>query len=334
MKRSRLRHWSLVVGLGLLLIVGGVVACRATSTVSPTPKTSPLPLPTRAPTPSATSVEELLNAMQSPLASGQPAAARPLWEAAADRAPTSARVQREGARLALALDEPETAEARAWAAVLAAPEDGLAWALLGQAQQQLGKRELAQQALANAVTFAPEMAPDLFATRWQLARQTEDTDRLTDLAQAYVQRNPDDVLALYYRAEALLAGYHNRAALDLLLLGMNEKSPGVLWYTLGRTYLRVGAEAEAALSLETALTAYNRGDPSMALASDDPLHDLHKLLATAYLGSGACQLVAPRIALLATPYPDLQPLLKQAEDCPEVTPTPTPWLPSDWQDSE
>jgi tetratricopeptide (TPR) repeat protein len=276
----------------------------------------------------------MLSAMQAPLSSGQPAAARPIWEAAATRAPEAAAVHREGARLALALDDLETAEERAWAAVLAAPEDGLAWALLGQVQLRLNKRQLAQQAYANAVAFAPELAPDLFATRWQLARQLEDTDQLTVLAQGYVQRNPEDELGLYYRAEALLAGYHNRAALDLLLLGIEDNAPAVLWYTLARTYLRLGAEAEAAVCLETALTAYNRGDQSMALASDDPTYDLHRALAVAYLGSGACENVAPRIALLATPYPDLHPLLEQGMNCPEITPTPTPWLPSDWHDSD
>ncbi len=331
--RRHVRRPFFAVTLGVL-IAGGLVACLTPKTPQTTPLVSPHPLPTRAPPPTVATVADLLSAMQAPLSSGQPAAAKPLWEAAATRAPEAAAVHKEGARLALALGDLETAEERAWSAVLAAPEDGLTWALLGEVQQRTEKKQLAQQAFANAVAFAPELAPDLFATRWQLARQLEDTDQLTALAQGYVQRNPDNPLGLYYRAEALLAGYHNRAALDLLLLGIEDDAPAVLWYTLARTYLRLSAEAEAAICLEAALTAYNRGDQSMALASDTPLYDLHRALAEAYLDSGACEQVAPRIALLATPYPDLQPLLEQGLNCPEVTPSPTPWLPADWQDSD
>ncbi|MEA3308775.1 MAG: hypothetical protein U9Q70_04595 [Chloroflexota bacterium] len=325
MKRNAL--W-LLTGLLLIAITGLLLACVSAPT--PRPTASWLPLPTRVPSPTPLPLAQILAEMQPALLSGQPEVARTSWEVAAVRAPEDSRVQREGARLALALGDPQRAETRAWVAIKADPSDATTWALLGISQQRQGKIELAQQAFAQAQALAPEMAPELFTDRWLAARRADDADELTTLAQFQLMRQPQDPLLSYYRAEALLSANYARAALDLLLLEVKNDSSALLWYTLGRAYLQAKAGTNARISLEVAQVAYMRGDNSILLASDDPRHDLNAALGRAYLVSGECEKVRPLLLLLSTPYPDLQPLIAEAARCPTPTPTCTPWLPADW----
>ncbi|MGC9400387.1 MAG: tetratricopeptide repeat protein [Anaerolineae bacterium] len=315
----------LASGAALLLSCGG-------SPPAPSPALRS-PLPTRAATATPLPVSVLLDGMGPALLSAHPEAALPIWEEVRARAPQSPLVMREGARLALALGDLKTAEQRAWEAVIAAPRDPTAWALLGAIQQQKGDHTLAEQAFSHAEALSPTLGADIFADRWLAAREVGDGERLTALAQIHLARHPEDPLATYYRAEALLASGHRHAALELLLLSVEPEAPAVLWYTLGRAYLQVGAEEEAAITLETALRAHSRGDRTLLLAARDPLHALYRALGAAYVGSGQCEKAVQLLQLPATPYPDLRPLLESAQTCPTPTPTVTPWLPEGWQDS-
>ncbi len=329
MNDNRCFWLAVVVTLGLLSPL--VTGCGTATTATPTPLWSPLP--TRAPTATPVPVSVILAGMRPALLRDQPEVAAPIWEEAQARAPEAPIVLREGARLALALDDLETAEQRAWDAVIADPWDALAWALLGAIQQQQGEHTLAQQSFAQAEAISPTLSTEVFPAQWLAALEAEDADRLTQLAQTHIIRHPDDPLTTYYRAESLLASGHHHAALDLLLLSVREGAPAVLWYTLGRAYLIVGAEAEAAIALETALRAHHRGDPTLSLIARDPAHALYYALGSAYVGSGQCEKATQHLTLPATPYPDLQPLLDEARDCPAPTPTVTPWLPEDWTES-
>jgi predicted Zn-dependent protease len=275
----------------------------------------------------------LLKNMRPALLGAHPDAALPIWEEARAREPDSPLVKREGARLALALGDLETAEQRAWDAVITDPQDALAWALLGAIQQEQGESALAEQAFSHAESLSPTLTADMFPARWFAALEAGDSDRLTALAQTYITQNPTDPLTTYYRAEALLASGHRHVALDLLLLSIQPDAPAVLWYTLGRTYLQLGAEHEAVVALEATLRAYNRGDTSLLAATEDPPYAIYKALGRALVESGACEEASKRLELLVTPYPDLQTLLDAAANCPVPTPTVTPWLPEDWTNS-
>ncbi len=317
------------------LVLAGIAAlltgCRAPDDTTPSPLWSPLP--TRAPTATPVPISTLLKNMRPALLGAHPEAARPIWEEARAREPDSPLVKREGARLALALGDPETAEQRAWDAIITDPKDALAWALLGAIQQERGESALAEQAFSHAESLSPTLTVDMFPARWLAALEEEDSDRLTKLAQTYITQNPADPLTTYYRAEALLAAGHRHVALDLLLLSIQPDAPAVLWYTLGRTYLQLGAEDEAVIALEATLRAYNHGDTSLLVATEDPPYAIYKSLGTALVESGKCAEASKRIELLVTPYPDLQALLEAAANCPVPTPTVTPWLPEDWTNS-
>lgn len=321
--RDRLAAALLILLLGLTM-----VGCRRAPGATPTLLWSPLP--TRAPTATPVPVTAILEKMRPALLGAHPEAAVPIWEEAKAREPNAPVVMREGARLALALGDIKTAEQRAWDAVIADPEDALTWALLGAIQQRQGESSLAQQAFSHAESLSPTLATEMFPAQWLAALDAEDADRLTQLAQTYIAQHPEDPLTTYYRAESLLASGHHHAALDLLLLSVRTDAPAVLWYTLGRTYLIMGAEAEAAIALETALRAHNRGDTTLSAATRDPVYTLYHALGRAYVGSGQCEEAIQHLTLPATPYPDLQPLLEEAETCPQPTPTVTPWLPEDW----
>lgn len=312
----------------LLLLLSALAACGAPEGAV-SPGVSWLPLPTRAPTPTPLSAPDYLAQIAPALLAGRLETAREAWEEAHGRAPDDPHVQREGARLALALGDLETAAERAQKAVEGAPQDARAWMLLGVAQQRLGDLESAQAAYQEALALDPATDVDLFAARWQIARRRRDAVALTQLAQEYLMRWPDEPLALYYRAEALMAGGYERDALDLLLLQMEPDAPAAIWYTLGRAYLAYGAGEEALIALQTASNSYSRGDKSLLLASDDPQYDLHALLGRAHIEAQQCQEAEALLLLLTTPYPALIPLVEEARQCPTPTPTVTPWLPWD-----
>ncbi|MFP4344116.1 MAG: tetratricopeptide repeat protein [Anaerolineales bacterium] len=321
------RRWTAALCGLLLLLLAALAACGAPQPVAPT--VSWLPLPTRAPTPTPLTAEAYLAQVAPALLGGRLEEARVIWEEAYARAPDDPKVLREGARLALVLNDLETAAERAQEAITAAPEDARGWMILGIVYQHQGDLGAAQAAYQEALTLDPAAGADLFAARWQIARRQRDAVLLTQLAQEYLMRHPDDPLALYYRSTALMAGGYEREALELLLLQMESDAPAAVWYTLGRAYLAYGSGEEALIALETASDAYARGDKTLLLASDDPQYDLYALLGRALIEAQRCQEVDTRLLLLTTPYPDLIPLVEEARQCPTPTPTATPWLPWD-----
>ncbi|MBN1261638.1 MAG: hypothetical protein JXB35_13250 [Anaerolineae bacterium] len=317
---------------GLIIVV--VTACTAPAppTLSPLPTATYYPMPTRLPTATPYPPAHFLEQMIEAWVRGDMATAKTAWEAAYQLDSKNARTLREGARLALLDGKPHTALKRAEAAVRADEEDAQSWLLLGVIQQRLGETAAAQNSLTQAVALDAALAEALFPARWQAARELGDSETLVKLSQAYLIAHPNDAYGLYYRSETLLAAGMPRAALELLTLGMDTTSPAVLWYTLGRAYLELKINSQAIIVLETAQRAYDRGDASMSLASGTPARDLNAALGQAYIGMRRCEEAVSILELLATPYPDLVPLLNEAKSCPTPMPTPTfvPWLmPSD-----
>jgi len=321
--------------VSFLMLVMALVSCATQGTPTPTAlTTSPLPLPTRAPMPTALPVSFYLEQLRLALLKDDTLAdAEAAWEAARQLAPedaaTQAIVQREGARLALRQGTLELAAERANAALRLDPQDAEAWLLAGVIAQRLGDLETAQAALHTAETLNPALAEELFPARWRLALETDDKEALNQLAQSYLVTHFDAPDAAYYRAEALLATGYPQLALEILLLRMNTDSPGVLWYTLGRVYLALNQSQNAVIALETASALLSRGDQSLFLASSDPVRDVSLALGRAYLDLRRCDEALSLLRLLATPYPAAAELVEEAQRCPLPAPTPTfkPWMP-------
>jgi len=320
--------WLRISAGGLLIAV--LVIIGSSAMLQQTKRSGWNPLPTRAPTPTNTPPDAILAELRVALLTGDTEAAENAWETAQQRFPKNGTVLQEGARLALMQNDLTTAQQRAWDAVKVAPKDAGTWVVLGIVEQRSGDYDIAQQALETAEALDPSLASEIFSARWQAAIASHNKDVLTMLAQTYIMEHPQDPLALYFRAEALLAiGYPN-AALDLLLIGIEEDSPGVLWYTLGRVYLAKRSAKHAITALEVAAAAQTRGDNSLLLASPDPFHDIKAQLGRAYIDAGRCDKALALLQLMLTPYPDLSPLVDEASRCPQPTPTFTPWLPADW----
>ncbi len=327
-----MRHCQISINTLLLVITLTACATQGVPILAPvTPASSPLPMPTRAPTPVALSVENYLERLHLELLQSGDSfvGAETAWRNALQLAPDNASVHREGARLALRQDTLEVAAERANTALRLNPQDAEAWMLAAVIAQRLGNLETAQEALRTAETLNPSLSPDLFPTQWQIAIETEDKEALGRLAQSYLVSHIDDPYAIYYRAEALLAADHARLALELLLLRMNTDSPGLLWYTLGRVYLALGDSRNAVIALETASAAFSRRDESLYLASADPARDISLALGRAYLDVRRCADALSLLQLLATPYPEAATMVDEANRCPVPAPTPTfaPWLP-------
>lgn len=329
---SRLR-WSRT-SLGLLLLLMALAGCitqKPPVPAHPNFTTSPLPLPTRAPTPTPLSAEYYLEQFRLELlrAADDLTGAEALWNAALAIAPGNPEVQREGARLAWRQNALELAAERANTALRLDPQDAETWLLAGVIAEKLGDLETAQTALHTAETLNSALAESLFPTQWRIAIETANKEALNQLAQSYLVTHFDDPDAVYYRAEALLAAGYPRLALELLLLRMDTNSAAVLWYTLGRIYLAVDEPQNAIISLETAGTLLSRGDQSLFLASADPTRDVHLALGRAYLAVRRCDEALSLLQLLATPYPEAATLAQEAQQCAPLAPTPTfaPWMP-------
>jgi Flp pilus assembly protein TadD len=339
MKSNRQAHAHLkrlaATGNTLLLLALIVLAGCATQ-VTPAPSlqnltTSALPLPTRAPAPTALPAQFYLEQFRLELlqAGDDLSRAEALWNAALEIAPNDSEVQREGARLAWRQNALEVAAERANTALRLDPEDAEAWLLAGAIAEKLGDLETAQTALRTAETLKPALAESLFPTQWRIAIETGNKEALSQLAQSYLVTHFDDPYAVYYRAEALLATDYAPLALELLSLRMDTDSDAVLWYTLGRIYLAVGDPQNAIIALETASTLLARGDQSLVLASADPLRDVNLALGRAYLRVQRCEEALSLVQLLATPYPEAATLVQEAQQCTAPAPTPTfaPWMP-------
>jgi tetratricopeptide (TPR) repeat protein len=321
---------ALWIGLlgGLLTALTLLNACTFSPATAPGRPAGWSPLPTRAPAP-ILSLEEALARTRTALLRNDIDGAQEAWQQASTLAPTNTVVLREGARVALAAGDLEKAENRAWQAVQASPKEPTTWALLGVIWQRKGDSEPSREALAMAQSLNPELAPDLFSTRWVNARRLGDKAAMEELAREYALANPDGALTAYFRAEALLVDNDARSALDLLLLNTKAESPAVLWFTLGRAYLRLYGWQNTLTAMEVAGGRFSRGDASLYLASDAPARDINLAQAQAYLGLSRCTDAEPILRKLSTPQPELHPLWLQAFNCLTPSPTWTPWLPSD-----
>jgi Flp pilus assembly protein TadD len=220
-----------------------------------------------------------------------------------------------------------TAEARIWQAIRLIPQDGETWALLGLILKKQGRFKAAMQALEVARTLDPTLGAGLFPALWQAALQAEDVQTLQALVRTYSQAHRETPLAIYYRAETLLTLGEVELARDLLIASMDQASPAILWYTLGRAYVRLEAWHEAALSLEVAKKRIAAGDDSLRfMDGEHTLEDLNLALGQAYLRAGQCAEAAPILRQMSASYPDLAPLVREAVLCQTPTPTWTPWM--------
>jgi tetratricopeptide (TPR) repeat protein len=154
-----------------------------------------IPIPTETPTPTATpEAANALRTMQLALVRDAFDLAEAAWEEARrvtpEDSPHRGHVMREGARLALLRGEIDTAEARAWDAVRVSAKDAETWALAGVILARQGEPKVAEAALRMAAALDPGLAPAVFADRWRAARQAQDGDAMTALAQTYSSREP------------------------------------------------------------------------------------------------------------------------------------------------
>lgn len=287
--------------------------------------TSPLPVPTRAPTATVLSAGFYIDQMRLALLRPEPdfISARVAWENAQKIAPNDPAVHREGARLALRQDDLQMAADRVNVALRFNPQDYESWLIAGTVAERLGDLVTAQEALRTAVVLNPDLENTLFTTRWRLALELDDKQALAELGQTYLVSHLDDSLAAYYRSEALLAAGYQELALELLLLRINADSPGVLWYTLSRIYFALESPQNAVTALEIAFALWSRGDPSFFAASSDPTLALSLSLGRAYVDTQRCAEAQAVLNTLATPYPEAAKLLEEAQQCTGVTPTPT-----------
>ncbi len=290
--------------------------------------------PTRVPSPTPTSAaDEPLHAAQGALLRGDPESAEGAWKTAlalvTEDNPQRGFIIREGARIALARNDLDAAEARIWDAIRIQAQDAETWALLGTILARRGDTRVAEQALAVAETLDPALAPDLFTDRWLAARRTAAGDTMMTLAQLYSSQQPESPLAFYYRGAALLVSGDAESTIDQLVAVLNTQpeAPAVLWFTLGEAYLAQHAYTQTLTVLDVAGARFAMGDSSLYLASDDPARDLSLHRARAYLGldtPARCAEAEPILQRWDAPAE----AISQSVRCQTPTPTMTPWIPS------
>ena len=329
------------VAITLLILSASFTPQPATPGESVLPQPSPpwSLFPTRVPTPTETPIptttpeaNSSLRTMQRALLRNAFEMAETAWEEAVRVTPEDSlhrgRVMREGARLALLRGDIDTAEARAWDAVRVSANEAATWALAGVILARQGETEVAESALGIAETLDPGLAPDVFADRWRAARQSNDGDALTALAQTYSSREPENPLGFYYRAAAMLATGESADALRHLLIQLraDPESPAILWYALGEAYLAQRGFNEAMIVFDVAEARFTAGDHSLYLASDDPLRDLNINRGRALLGISDPDHCAQAESLLRQWNAPVD-TIERARLCQTPTPTLTPWIP-------
>ena len=294
-------------------------------------------IPTETPVPTATpEADSPLRIMQLALVHDAFGVAEAAWEEALrvtpEDSPYRGRVMREGTRLALLRGDIDAAETRVWDAVRVSAQDAETWALVGVILARQGEPKVAEAALRMAETLNPGLAPDVFADRWRAARQARDSDRMTALAQTYSSHEPENPLAFYYHAAAMLAsGQVDTGFYHLLIqLRAEPNSPAVLWYTLGEAYLAQRAYSEALIVFTVAQERFGAGDLSLYLASDDPSRDLDLNRGRALLGISDpehCAQAEPLLRQWDAPAD----IIERVRRCQTPTPTLTPWMPQQIQ---
>lgn len=237
---------------------------------------------------------------------------------------------RAQARMAFLRKDFDTAEKIMWDIIGKDPENALNWIFISTILTQAAKTELAEQAMAVALTLDPSLTGDLFLERWRIAFKQNDPQKLTALADEYYLLYPDDPLSAYYNASALLASGHTNIALNLLVETLDTAPPSssLLWYGLGRAYLQRQSYSESATAFENAIQMFEAGDKSLLLIGEKPLPIIEDDLADAYMGSNQCSKAELLYRLLADITNDISytNLITSAVTCQTPTPTPTHWM--------
>lgn len=313
-----------------------VAACGATA--SPSPTLEYLRLPTRlpretpTPTPFALAAELYVEQGKALRRAGETARARQYYTWAIRRDPECAKAYLARSSLFLALGNLEEALLDANAALaLEATAEG--YLLRGEVLRRLERYESAWMALGEALEREPGLGDETFHARWLIARALEDAERLSTLAAEYTRDHPEDSLRHYYRAWAVLEHGEPEEALRLLVSGLDESTDqaAVMWYLLGRAYVRTGAWSEAVVSLETARSLVEVGDTTLAIDTSQPVADLFVALGRAYLGAGRCvdaeRMLSHGLSTGASMSEHLG-ALEEARICQTPTPRSDPTVPS------
>ncbi|NLE46714.1 MAG: tetratricopeptide repeat protein [Chloroflexi bacterium] len=210
------------------------------------------------------------------------------------------------------------------------PACSAAHTLRGEVLRRQGNARAAWSAFNKAVDTDPALADDTFRARWLVAREIGDSGRLLGLADEYEYAHPSELLTAYYKGWALIEAGASRAAIDVLIEGI-ESAPrptALLWYALGTAYLENEAWREAIVSFENARSQFENGDTSLLSHTDQPVEALFAALGRAYLAAGRCVDAetmlnhAISVGSAASSYDDL---LHQALVCQTPTPTATPY---------
>ncbi len=305
----RRRTFWLLIALGLL--AGCATLPPAHPTLSPSPVS---PIPTPSPDPFALYREGLAHQR-----AGEWEAAVRSFSRALQLQPDLAPAYQARAAAYLALGEAEKALEDARRAVDLAPESAEAHGMLGEVLRRgLHDPLQALAAYDEAVRLRPDLAPALFAARWECAEAAALADRMAELALEHARETPSPMTA-YYRGRALLALGARRAAIETVRNAILEgNSLAALWFVLGDAYAANGAWQEALTCYGEAQRLTEAGDPSLNTVLASPDQALLLALARAALNTGRCaeaeEALRPLIDL--TPQPaGLPTLLEQMETC-------------------
>lgn len=270
-----------------------VAACGPSASPPPTPEylrfPTRLPRQTPTPTPFALAAEVYVEQGKAHRLSGETARARQCFNWAIRRDPHCVQAYLARSSLFLGLGNLEKAllDANAALALEATAEGHL---LRGEVLRRMERYESAWTAFGEALEREPELGEQTFHSRWLIARALEDAERLSTLAAEYTRVHPEDSTQYYYLAWVALERDEPEEALSLLVSGLHESTEktAVMWYLLGRAYVRMGAWSEAVVSLETARGLVEGGDTTLTIHTWQPIADLFVALGRAYLGAGRC----------------------------------------------
>lgn len=312
--------------LPVLAIFAFLIGCGA-----PTPTLSPLVTPTQAsPTPTPTQIPARYYyevGLEHRAADDMQEALR-MQTRALEVDPDYAPAYIERAILHRALAEPQAALIDAQAAVAADPENATAYALLGEILRlEFNDPSQALAAYDRAVRLDPTLAEATFLARWQTAVAASQPGRMILLADEYIETHPDDPLAPYYRARALIALGNPGGAVETLSEALEETSLAALWLALGDAYTADEAWGYALTCYEQARGLTEEGDNSLNLISEVPAAELFGALGTAYFHTGRCSDARNMLNHALAIGPDrleYHTLLGRAMICLTPTPTPTP----------
>ncbi len=297
----------------LLLVLTGCTAAPSPAAVSPSPTLPPTPTPTPGP---AVLYEQGLACQQA----GDWACAGAAFSRTLELDPGFAPAYRARAAVHLALGDGPAALQDAQTAVMLAPEDAGASALLGEVLRRAFNDPLqALDAYDAAVRRDPSLAAALFSARWECAVAAARSDRMAELAAEYARLHPDDPMRMVYRGRTLLAQGLPRVAIRVLGETIEQEGgPAALWFVLGEAYAAEEAWREAVICYEQARALMEAGDSSLGVVSGNPAADLALALGTAYLYAGRCgdaEAAFRHARALGLNRPDLPTLLGQAMIC-------------------